>query len=128
METLEKEKRAFRRGPLLIPVRYEMKGEIRKGFMTDLSKGGCRLYCYSLTPIEENIPIALSFTLKNSSAVISVNAQVVRTSSFIPPVFRGEDTRDFNHELGIKFLDLTGEQGQEVENFITMVLKSMKQE
>ncbi|HMK64962.1 MAG TPA: PilZ domain-containing protein [Thermodesulfobacteriota bacterium] len=120
METSDQEKRAFKRGPLLIPVRYEMQGEIKKGYMTDLSKGGCRLYCYSPTPVEENNPTALSFTLKNSADHISVIGQVVRASSFIPPVFRGEATREFNYELGIRFLGLNEKQGQEVENFISL--------
>jgi hypothetical protein len=126
--TILKEKRQFKRGPLLIPVRYDMQSEAKKGYMTDLSEGGCRIYCYSPTPVQDNNPISVFFNLKNSQDNISVQGQIVRTAPFIPPILREENTRDFNHELGIKFLDLTEKECQAIENFINMVPKGMKQE
>jgi c-di-GMP-binding flagellar brake protein YcgR len=116
------EKRIFERGPLQIIVRYTMQKKSEKGYMTNLSKGGALMYCYSPNPVQVNEAVSISFRLKNSPDNIRLKGQIVRVTPY------DIDTNDYNYQLGIKFLNLKEKQEQTIENFVRRILKNIKQE
>jgi hypothetical protein len=120
-------KRKFKRGPLLLPVNYTLRAESKEGTITNLSAGGCRLYCYSPIPVKADEPIEIFLNLKNSKGPISLKAQIVRVSPFIyNPDLRSRE--EINCELGVKFLAVNISQQEAIENYTGMVLRRMKQE
>jgi len=124
--TKDSEKRKFKRGPLPLPIIYTMHAESKEGYITDLSAGGCRLYCYSPVPVKINEPIEISLRLKNSKNYISLKAQIIRVNPFnYNPYFKNEE--EINYELGVKFLNVNESQQEAIETYARMVLKRMKQ-
>ncbi len=116
-----KQKRKFKRGGVQGVIFYKLPDRSGEGFMTNLSKGGGLIYCYSPTPVQVNDPIEISFSLKNSPGNIRLKAQVVRVTDF------NRDSEEFNHQLGIEFLNLTEQQGQAIEAFVDRFLQNIKQ-
>jgi c-di-GMP-binding flagellar brake protein YcgR len=125
MEDLEKRK--FKRGPLLLPIIFTLGALSKEGYLTDLSAGGCRLYCYSPVPVQANEPIEIFLNLKNSQENISLKARILRANPFnYNPDFRSKE--EINYELGIKFLRVNERQQEAIKNYTGMVLGRMKQE
>jgi c-di-GMP-binding flagellar brake protein YcgR len=120
------EKRKFKRGPLLLPIIYTMHEESKEGYITDLSGGGCRLYCYSPVPVKAGEPVEIFLNLKNSQDNISLKAIILRANPFnYNPDFRSKE--EINYELGVKFISVNEKQQEAIENYTTMVLRRMKQ-
>jgi c-di-GMP-binding flagellar brake protein YcgR len=123
--TENEEKRKFRRGPLLLPVIITLAGISREGSLTDLSAGGCRLYCYSPEPVRSGERIDIFLNLKNSQDMMTLNAQIVWVNPFIySPDFGSQEA--INSELGVKFLDVNERQQEAIENTTGIVLRRMK--
>jgi c-di-GMP-binding flagellar brake protein YcgR len=120
------EKRKSKRGPLQLPVIYTKKAVSKEGYITNLSAGGCRLYCYSPVPVKSGEPVEVSLNLKNSKGNISLKAQIIRVNPFIyNPDFNNQE--EINYELGVKFLSVNESQQEALENYTRMVLRRMKQ-
>ena len=127
MMTEDSEKRRFKRGPLLLPIIFTLGGVSKEGYITDLSAGGCRLYCYSAVPAKADEPIEISLNLKNAQENISVKARILRANPFsYNPDFRSKE--EINYELGIKFLGVNERQREVIENYTGMVLGRIKPE
>lgn len=127
MMTEDSEKRKFRRGPLLLPIVYTLQAISKEGYITDLSSGGCRLYCFSPVPVKAGEPIEIFLNLKNSPDKISVKARILRANPFsYNPYFRSKE--EINYELGVKFLSVDERQQEAIENYTGMVLGRMKPE
>ena len=126
MMTKDPEKRKFERGPLLLPIIFNLQAVSKEGYLTNLSAGGCRLYCYSPDPVKSGEPIDIFLNLKNSQDIMTLNAQIIRVNPFIySPDFGSEET--INYELGVKFLGVDERQQEAIENYTRMVLRRMKQ-
>jgi hypothetical protein len=126
MMTKDPEKRKFRRGPLLIPVVLTLRAVSKDGFITDLSAGGCRLYCYSPDPVKSGELIEIFLNLKNWQDVMTLNAQIVRVNPFIySPDFGSPET--INCELGVRFLGVNERLQEAIESYTRMGLRRMKQ-
>jgi len=122
-----KERRKFKRGPLLLPVIFIINSVSKEGYLSDISIGGCRLYCYSDFPIVKDERIEIFLTLKNSPDSISLKAQIMRVNPFIGnPAFRGPE--EINYELGVKFLRVNQRQKESLENYTRIVLKRTMQD
>jgi c-di-GMP-binding flagellar brake protein YcgR len=122
----DSDQRKFKRGPLLLPVIYNFQAVSKDGSITDLSAGGCRLYCYSPDPVKSGETIDIFLNLKTSQDMISLKAQIVRVSPFLyNPDFGSQET--INYELGVKFLKVNERQQEAIENYTRMVLRRMKQ-
>jgi c-di-GMP-binding flagellar brake protein YcgR len=123
--TENEEKRKFKRGPLLLPVIMTLEGVSREGFLTDLSAGGCRLYCYSPEPVRSGERIDMFLNLKNSQDIMTLNAYIVWVNPFIYiPDFGRQEA--INYELGVKFLGIDERQQEAIENTTGTVLRRMK--
>ncbi len=126
MMTEDSEKRKFKRGPLLLPIIYTLQAISKEGYITDLSAGGCRLYCYSPVPVKVDESIEIFLNLKNSQDNISLKAKILRVNRFnYNPDFRSKE--EINYELGVKFLGVDERQQEAIENYTRMVLGRMKQ-
>lgn len=118
------EKREFKRGPLQIPVKYSINHTLRDGYMTNLSVGGCLLYCYSLFSIRAGEQVEISFNLKNSQDKISLKGEILRVDPFVyNPDYASRE--EINQALGVKFLILNEVQKQAIEGYTSMVLDRM---
>jgi c-di-GMP-binding flagellar brake protein YcgR len=123
----DSERRKFKRGPLLLPITFTMNSVSKEGYISNISIGGCRLYCYSTFPVKKAERIEIFLRLKNSPDSIGLRAQIIRVNPFIVnPDFRGPE--EINCELGVKFLSLNKSQKEALENYTTMVLSRMKQD
>ncbi len=122
MNQKSEQRREFKRGGLQRVILYNMRKISEEGYMTNLSKGGCLIYCYSPVPVQVNKQIEISFGLKNSSDIISLKGQIVRATKY------NRGTNDYNYQLGIKFLRLTEKQGKAIENLVRRFLKDINQE
>lgn len=127
MKLKSSEKREGKRAPLQIVMRYTMQKKSKKGYMTNLSEGGCLMYCYSPAPVQVNKPVKISFYLKNSLDNISVKSKVVRVTPFIRNTY-DRYTEDINYMLGIQFLSLNQSHKEAIENYTRKVLNAIKQE
>jgi c-di-GMP-binding flagellar brake protein YcgR len=121
MHRKDKEKREFSRGTLQTSARCKLKKSQIKCYMTNLSEGGCQIYCYSAAAISSGDKIEISFNLNNAEEAFDVSGTVVR----VMPYSRG--AKDINHCLGIRFTDLTGKQKKAIVNFINRYLSDMRQ-
>ena len=122
MEPKGAEQRRFKRGQLQIGIRYTMQKKSRKGYMTNLSEGGCLMYCQSSEPIQINEPVEISFSLKNSMNVIKVKGRVVRVMPF------ERSAQDVNYALGIEFLKIKEAQKKAIANYTRQFLADTLQE
>jgi c-di-GMP-binding flagellar brake protein YcgR len=122
MEQKGAEQRRFKRGQLQIGIRYTMQKKSKKGYMTNLSEGGCLMYCHSSEPVQLNEPVEISFSLKNSMDTIKVKGKVVRVMPF------ERNAQDVNHALGIKFLAIKEAQKKAIANFTRQFLADTLQE
>jgi c-di-GMP-binding flagellar brake protein YcgR len=122
MEAKGAEQRRFKRGQLQIGVRYTMQKKSKKGYMTNLSEGGCLMYCHSPESIQLNEPVEITFDLKNSMDEIKVKGKVVR----VMPFERRAD--DLNYALGIEFLTLKESEKKAIANFTRQFLADTLQE
>ena len=116
------EKRQFKRGQLQIGIRYTMQRKSRKGYMTNLSEGGCLMYCHSSTPVQLNESVEISFSLKNSMDTIKVKGKVVRVMPF------ERSAQDVNYALGIEFLTIKEAQKKAIANYTRQFLADTLQE
>jgi c-di-GMP-binding flagellar brake protein YcgR len=124
--TKDSEKRKFKRGPLPLPIIFTLHAVSREGYITDLSAGGCRLYCYSPVPVKVDEPIEIFLALKNSKNDISLKAQIIRVNPFnYNPYFRSKE--EINYELGVKFLSINESRREAIETYARMILGRMKQ-
>jgi Tfp pilus assembly protein PilZ len=114
------EKRRFPRGGLQVVAQYNLEGFLNQGYMTNLSRGGCLFYCTSPAPIQIGTPLELSFDLKNTSHHFVVQGRVVRVTSY----YRG--TEDYNHELGVEFLNLSEREGKLIEDYVQKFLENVR--
>lgn len=123
--TENEEKRKFKRGPLLLSVMITLEGISREGYLTDLSAGGCRLYCYSPDPVRSGEGIDIFLNLKNMQEIMTLNAQIVWVNPFIySPDFGSREA--INYELGVRFLEVHERQQEAIENYTGIVLRRMK--
>jgi c-di-GMP-binding flagellar brake protein YcgR len=122
MEKQGAEKRRFKRGQLQIGIRYTMQKKSRKGYMTNLSLGGCLMYCHSTKPVQINEPVEISFRLKNSVNTTKVRGKVVRVQPF------ERSAQEINCALGIEFLGVKEVQKRAIENYIKQFLTDTLQE
>jgi c-di-GMP-binding flagellar brake protein YcgR len=118
----DEEKRKCSRGALQIRARCRLKKSQKKCYMTNLSEGGCQLYCYSATALRSGGKIEISFTLDNAQEEFTVSGTVIRAM----PFSRG--AKDINHSLGIRFTDLTEKQKKAIVNFINRYLADMRRD
>ncbi len=126
MTTEDSEKRKFKRGPLLLPIIYTMQAISKEGYITNLSAGGCRLYCYSPVPVKAGESIEIFLNLRNSPDNVSLKAKILRVNRFnYNPDLRSKE--EINYELGVKFLSVDERQKEIIENYTRMVLGRMKQ-
>jgi c-di-GMP-binding flagellar brake protein YcgR len=117
-----KKKRIFSRGALQVRARCRLKNRQRKCYMTNLSEGGCLIYCYSSAAIRAGETLEISFRLNNASEEIVVGGTVARAMPF------NRGTQDINHTLGIRFSDLAEKQKKAIVNFIHQYLADMRQD
>ena len=96
MNKRDKEKRIFSRGALQVGARCRLKNRQRKCYMTNLSEGGCLIYCYASAAISVGEPLEVFFSLSNAAEEIHIKCTVVR----VMPFNRG--AKDINHALGIR--------------------------
>ena len=122
MEPKGAELRRFKRGQLKIGIRYTMQKKSKKGYMTNLSEGGCLMYCHSSEPVQLNEPVEISFSLKNSMDTIKVKGKVVRVMPF------ERNAQDVNHALGIEFLAIKEAQKKAIANFTRQFLADTLQD
>jgi c-di-GMP-binding flagellar brake protein YcgR len=122
MNKEDKEKRICSRGALQVGARCRVKNRQRKCYMTNLSEGGCLIYCYSTAAIRAGETLEISFRLNNASEEIRVQGTVAR----VMPFNRG--VKDINHALGIRFTGLTEKQKKAIDNFTHQYLADMRQE
>jgi c-di-GMP-binding flagellar brake protein YcgR len=122
MESKGAELRSFKRGQLQIGIRYTMQKKSKKGYMTNLSEGGCLMYCHSSEPVQLNEPVEISFSLKNSMDTIKVKGKVVRVMPF------ERSAQDVNYALGIEFLTIKEAQKKAIANFTRQFLADTLQE
>ena len=122
MEPKGAEQRRFKRGQPQIGIRYTMQKKSRKGYMTNLSEGGCLMYCHFSEPIQINEPVELSFVLKNSMNAIKVKGRVVRVMPF------ERSAQDVNYALGIEFLKIKEAQKKVIANYTRQFLADTLQE
>ena len=121
MNQNSQQKRKFKRGGVQGVIFFKLPDGSGEGFMTNLSKGGGLIYCYSPTPVQVNDPIEISFSLKNSPGNLRLKARVVRVTDF------KRDSEEYNYQLGIEFLNLTDKQGQAIEALVDRYLQNIKQ-
>jgi hypothetical protein len=121
------EKRQFKRGPLLLPVLFTASGVMNEGYLTNLSAGGCLVYCFSEFPLEVDHPVEIDFNLKNLPGDFILKGQLVRVTPFTYKPYL-EFKEEINYELGIKFLKADEGQIRSIEQYIHTVLENMKQE
>jgi c-di-GMP-binding flagellar brake protein YcgR len=121
MDRKVKEKREFPRGSLQISAHCRLKKSRIKCYMTNLSEGGCQIYCYSAAAIRSGDKIVIFFNLNNAEEEFEVSGAVVRAL----PYSRG--AKDINHCLGIRFTDLTENEKRAIANFINRFLSDMRQ-
>ena len=119
------EKRQYKRGPLLLPVLFTLSGATHEGYLTNLSAGGCLLYCFSEIPLEVDHPIEIDFNLKNLPGAFILKGQLVRVIPFTYKPYL-EFKEEINHELGIRFLNADEGQIRSIEGYIHTVLEYMK--
>ncbi|MCX5904994.1 MAG: PilZ domain-containing protein [Proteobacteria bacterium] len=117
-----KKKRIFSRGALQVRARCRLKNRQRKCYMTNLSEGGCLIYCYSSAAISAGETLEISFRLNNASEEIVVEGTVARAMPF------NRGTQDINYTLGIRFSDLAEKQKKAIVNFIHQYLADMRQD
>jgi c-di-GMP-binding flagellar brake protein YcgR len=122
MDRKDKEKRKFSRGALQVSARCRLKKSQIKCYMTNLSEGGCQIYCYSATAVRSGGKIEISFNLNNAEEELAVSGTIVRTM----PFSRG--AKDINRSLGIRFTDLTEKQKKAIGNFIKRYLSDMRRD
>jgi len=121
MSKEDKDKRIFSRGALQVGARCRLKNRQRKCYMTNLSEGGCLIYCYSTAAISAGEILEIFFRLNNASEEIQVQGTVAR----VMPFNRG--VKDINYALGISFTDLTEKQKKAIVNFTHQYLADMRQ-
>jgi Tfp pilus assembly protein PilZ len=121
MKKTGKDKRKFIRGPLQLSIRYTLNKQPSKGYMTNISEGGCCIYCYSPTRIKKNDPITINFNLKD------VNDYIVATGkiAWVMPFMRGQ--KDINYAVGIKFIDLEEEDKKAIAAFIRKFMEDARE-
>jgi c-di-GMP-binding flagellar brake protein YcgR len=122
MDRKDKEKREFSRGALQVSARCRLKKSQIKCYMTNLSEGGCQIYCYSATAVRSGSKIEISFNLNNAEEDFVVSGTVVRAMPF------NRGARDINRSLGIRFTDLTEKQKKAIGNFIKRYLSDMRRD
>lgn len=122
MNKEDNEKRNFFRGALQVGARCRLKNRQRKCYMTNLSEGGCLIYCYSSTAIRAGEILEISFRLNKTAEEILVRGTVARAMPF------NRGAKDINHTLGIRFTDLTEKQKNAIVNFIHQYLADMRQD
>lgn len=120
MEKTIPEKRKHPRGGLQVVVQYKLNDDLNNGYMTNLSQGGCLLYCTSQAPVQVGTPVEISFDLKNMSHHFLLKGLVVRVTSY----YRGSE--EYNHELGIKFLDVTEKEGKLIADYVQRFLENIR--
>lgn len=116
-----KNKRIFKRGFLQLSVRCTLNRKALKGYMTNLSEGGCLIYCYSPDPIPMDAIARLTFNLKKSTDDIVVKGRVIRVMPFI------RSGKDINYAVGVHFLELKKEHRKLIFNFIQKVLTDIRE-
>jgi Tfp pilus assembly protein PilZ len=117
MKKTGKDKRQFKRGPLQLGIHYTLNKQPGKGYMTNISEGGCFIYCYSPTRIKKNDRIKLTFYLKDADDYIVANGRI----AWVMPFMRGQ--KDINYAAGIQFVDLEEEDKKAIAAFIRQVLE-----
>jgi c-di-GMP-binding flagellar brake protein YcgR len=122
MESKGAEQRRVKRGQLQIGIRYTMQKKSKKGYMTNLSEGGCLMYCHSSEPVQLNEPVEISFSLKNSMDAIKLKGKVVRVMPF------ERSASDVNYALGIEFLTIKEAQKKVIANYTKQFLADTLQE
>ncbi|MEW6184365.1 MAG: PilZ domain-containing protein [Thermodesulfobacteriota bacterium] len=110
------EKRAFPRGKLLRPLVYTIAGLSQKGYISDLSKGGCHLYIYSDESFPLEIPFEIELRLENFQDPIQVQAKAVREGPFLYQPYP-ESPQDINREIGIQFLLVTERDNEWIRRY-----------
>jgi c-di-GMP-binding flagellar brake protein YcgR len=121
MKLKVREKRKFKRGPLQIPVYYTFQKKPEIGYMSNLSEGGCLMYCHSPAPVKINKTVEISFNLKNYPEPITLKARVVRSAPFVI------NAEDVNCLVGLQFLSLTPSQKEAINNYVRKALQALKQ-
>jgi c-di-GMP-binding flagellar brake protein YcgR len=116
------EQKRLKRGQLQIGIRYTMQKKSKKGYMTNLSEGGCLMYCHSSEPVQLNEPVEISFSLKNAMDTIKVKGKVVRVMPF------ERSAQDVNYALGIEFLTVKEAQQKVIANYTKQFLADTLQE
>jgi c-di-GMP-binding flagellar brake protein YcgR len=117
----DQEKRKFSRGALQVSARCRLKKSQIKCYMTNLSEGGCQIYCYSAAAVRSGDKIEISFNLNNAEEAFVVNGDIARAMPF------NRGARDINHSLGVRFTSLTEKQKKAIISFIDRYLSDMRQ-
>lgn len=99
--------REYSRAPLMLEVYFSAGGEVRQGYLHDLSEGGAFVESETVFPVGEII--VLVFTTPEKTATIEAEAEIMRVvdkaMKFNPDVVVG---------MGVRFINLT----TEAEDFI----------
>jgi hypothetical protein len=106
MKNEKSDRRTFPREKILRPVVYTIAGVSKKGYLSDLSEGGCHLYTYSDQPFQIETPIKIELQLENFQDPIRVQAKAVREGPFIYQPYP-ESPPDINCEIGIQFFQVS---------------------
>src|SRR5512135_1135387 len=119
------EKRRYRRGPLLLPVTFTMNDVSKKGYLANISAGGCLLFCHFPLAIKVDQPLEITLKLKKSPEEVTLKARVVRTEPFVYNPDYGTK-EEINKALGVMFLELDEARKRAIEEYTETVLERMK--
>lgn len=119
--------RQFKRGPLQLPVSFTLNEVAKEGYLSNLSAGGCLLYCYLPFAIKSNHPIELLLKLNIFPYPIKIIGHVAWVESFIyNPNYALKE--EINYQMGIQFLDLDEGEKKAIDDYAGKVLERMRQE
>jgi hypothetical protein len=106
----DSDKRIYKRRNLQVPARFTIHGYSDYGYITNLSEGGCLLYCSLPDQLALYTPIGITLTFKNSPEEIKVKGIVVRGFPFSVRSNYENSYDDINYELAIEFIELNDNQ------------------
>jgi len=100
--------RASVRVPLSLNVSFESRGEVRKCMMKNLSAGG--IFVASESPLPIGTPFNVRIHIEKTGEEVELPGEVVSVGA-------SADLAHDEHGMGIRFVNLTEEQRQQVADF-----------